>query len=365
MPDKSGTIVFFLGSQGVGKTTLTEALLGVMDDKFNLNKDILAEFIPAKKPILRWLLPQLFIASEVEHEDSLYNAILNTVSYNMRGGKQNCTAIVEGNFGKRLSVGWLETHFGNLQAYDFCLVHVVCNDPQVQFERICARNAPKDKCILANGKFYNLTNKTEFEKFRDLRLREELSCIDKMSTHMRIIKIDNSSRSPEMIKTLVLNLKQEIEGRKEFNNSIPSSILVNSRDMQNRHAVDPSMTVEVEDERPVTSSRIKAISFSPQRRPGFFNDNSGVVDKISPLRRPTKSSSRPPSFDLETNKHSSSSQTTASADKKGSPFLSLWGREKKKETFIDTGRKSPRFEDQEGKPMTRHDSLMVLNINNS
>ncbi len=223
---KRGTIVFFLGSPGAGKTEISKALLSVIEDGFNLNKDILSEHITTRKPSLNLCFSTQYFASSKVDEDSLYGALLKLAAYSLRSGKPGSTAIIEGNFGKRLTIDMLKTYFGDLESYNFYLVHVVCNDIDVQFERVCKRNASKDTEIVVENETYNLQDLTSFKKYCAMRLQEELKCIQTMSNYMSVLQIDNSTNrsSTKELMSQAHCLKWLIERKRRIHksSSLPS-----------------------------------------------------------------------------------------------------------------------------------------------
>lgn len=383
MPDKLGKVVILLGSPGVGKTKITGALLHELDNATNVNKDILSQKITVEMPVIHKYFPQVMTAPKVE-QDSLYEATLALASYNLRSGKPGRTAIVEGNFGKRLTAKMLEKHFGDLESYDFYLIHVTCSDIKLQYQRVIERNDPKDKAVAFNGKTIDITNQRNFIKYREMRKLEELSCIEIMSAYMQVITVDNITSSPSELAVEIAKLKRRIEGQHP---SRPHS--------DTAEPVELNLNAAFFGEEPMPlGPRRRSLSFSGRTSssstPPYIKPTATAAINISPSKQPLTYVSRLPTFELgggSSNKEKNSSRNTnvttnqvsrsldlrsselsSSPPDKKSPFLSLYGRVKEPQPEAQlfdndpSGRKSPRFEDQDGKPMTRRDSYLALKM---
>jgi cytochrome b involved in lipid metabolism len=380
MPDKLGTVAFFIGPQGAGKTKLTAALLKIMKDKFNVNKDILAESLNTGKTI--------FSKFMYSSEEWLYNATLGAVTYNLRGGNPSTTAIVEGNFGKRLSVKLLKKHFGeDLSSYDFCLVHVTCDDLDLQYQRVLKRNDPKDKAVVANGKTFDITNKKKFLQYCELRRQEELACIALMSEFMRIIPFDNSRNlSDSELAQKAIDLQQLIECKHKDFLKLPRQISISVKSYENE---DHELTQVVMEEQDLINpktillgTRSEEQNYSSPMKVTRGPEKLACVGNISPTKHPLLPPSLPPAFELEPNGRTPSTGQrdvamsvdirNSSSIKKGSssPFLSFSGRVKEKsvhesvEKGYESGRKSPRWSDDWGRPISspKEDTAVPITI---
>jgi len=215
MSDEFGTVIFVVGSNGAGKTELVKSFLRLVEGQIiNIDKDILADSIKSyKRSYFSSFLSRLFNFYKVD-EESLYDATLKLVAYNMLCiRKSNNTAIVEGNFGKRLSKDMLTKHFENLNNFNFILLHITCSDEFIQYNRVLDREDSKDCHVTAGTRDYNLTKFPDFKKFRKFRLREEEDCITRMANYMQIIRINNDSNDINSINQLALKLKQDIGAR--------------------------------------------------------------------------------------------------------------------------------------------------------
>ncbi len=293
MPDKRSKIIFFLGSPGSGKTSIAHEISSI-PNSFKVNKDTLASSLKIKKGPLNYLSPA--INSEFE-TDSLYSAMFELVKYNFSSpspeykiptfeGKivdsESKTAILEGNFGKRLTINVLKSYLNDLSAYDFCLVHVICSNRDVQHNRVLSRKDIKDKAIFCNGKTYDITNRKFFDAYCEIRAVEEKYCIEAMSKHhMPIITIDNKTDDPFELGRLASSLKEKIA---RFDNGVLSSPepLVSPNAIPRRTS-SASLSLSSPIRKPLTTPNVSPVTGIPMINPSVppileLGDNNNYVN---------------------------------------------------------------------------------------
>ena len=188
---KKPSIVFIMGSQGAGKTTLTA--------KLNLprfDKDLL-DVISTKTKSRYHAYSNIFSFSHGQNKidkQTLYQAIVNLAKHN---ASSDSPVIIEGNFGARLNIEFLYTAFGVncFEQFNFYIIRIFCKDRDMQHNRLLQRSeAEITRCtkVEHNGKIYDLTNRESFNNYLDIREKEELSCINRLREYVNIISIDNS-----------------------------------------------------------------------------------------------------------------------------------------------------------------------------
>lgn len=296
MPEKRKRFIFLLGAPGGGKTTYAEELLNSLQQPtININKDILeAEYKEQtkSKSLFSKFLKSNFKASP--NQEWKYRVMIYMALYSLRNKELPGSAIIEGNFGKRLTRDFLETCFAaNSSEYDLYIIRVYCSDPELQYQRVRHRNDPKDTDVRSDNRVYDLTKRDDFLAYRAQREQEELDCIRRMSSCMKVITIDNNKTlTKQEQRRVACDLKNIIEygTPPTYSMTLPITIIDQTSTPNDDEDNDEEISVEVQ-----------GYDDEPQNNPAIT-----PTPNISPLKLPRPASDSIPHLNLDPASKSSS-----------------------------------------------------------